>query len=369
MMVEVNCKREQRVSPQIVYEQRRSVSGASVFNSAVAGYGAGSCGVVFGHPLDSAKVWLQTNTAGRNRHFANSTPKVATGQVSGNFAASKGINTASTMRPPVSASAGKTLSMSTQAMSAEINSRSIYHSLGRAKRTLRALYSGVGPPLLTVGAVQSINFATYDTVRRVLHERKHPEALSRDYLKHDSLVNCGIAGFVAGSGLAFVTSPLIIVKCRQQVTGNGFKQCFGDALYGTNGRLSLQKCFIGFAPHYFCEAFGRAAYYTVYEACKRSIANHKTEQGLDGVVTLKERMLSAGLAGILCWAFIFPIDTLRSRIYCQEGPSKFSTTEMAIKILKEGVGYRGFWLTVLRAGPVAAAVLPAYDLILDTLSS
>lgn len=369
MMVGSNRNRTERISPQLATEKRGSVSGTSVLNSAIAGYGAGFCGVVFGHPLDSIKVWLQTNTIGKNRHLANATTKVATGQVTGKFATSNVVGSASALKPPASASVGKTLSMSTQAIIGENPSSSIYHSLRRATRTLRAVYSGVGPPLLTVGAVQSINFATYDTVRRILHERKHPEASSQDYLKNDSLLSCGIAGFSAGSGLAFITSPFIIVKCRQQITGNGFKQAFGDALYGTNGRLSLRRCFIGFTPHYVCEAFGRATYYTVYEACKRSISDSKEQQGLNGVVTLQERMMSAGLAGILCWTFIYPIDTLRSRIYCQAGPRKLSTTEMASQIFKEGVVYRGFWLTVLRAGPVAAAVLPVYDLLLENLSS
>ena len=82
-----------------------------------------------------------------------------------------------------------------------------------------------------------------------------------------------------------------------------------------------------------------------------------------------ERMIAAGISGILCWSVIFPSDSLRSRMYNQEGPRRLSTTEMMKVMYGEKAFYRGFWLTILRAGPVAAIVLPVYDLVLEKLNS
>eukprot|EP00980_Cylindrotheca_fusiformis_P027858 scaffold22560_cov135-Cylindrotheca_fusiformis.AAC.69 len=325
------------------------VSGASVLNSSIAGYVAGSCGVILGHPFDSVKVWMQTNTVGKNKHMPKS-------------------SNASAMNAPSAESAGQVLTTSKQAVRRGMESASRYLSPTKMKSTLRAVYSGIGPPLVTVGAIQSINFAAYDTVRRMLHKRDYPEASSKDYLENDSLLNCGIAGFAAGTGLAVLTSPFFIVKCQQQVTGDSFKQSISEALYGTNGRFSLRRSFIGFAPHFFCEAAGRAVYYTVYEGCKRSFSDYNARQGNEEAISLTQRMISGAMAGMLCWAAIFPSDTLRSRIYLQEGPRILSTTQMASQIIKEGVAFKGFWLNVIRAGPVAAAVLPVYDLLLEKLS-
>ncbi len=42
---------------------------------------------------------------------------------------------------------------------------------------------------------------------------------------------------------------------------------------------------------------------------------------------------------------------------------------MAQAVYRERALYRGFSVTVLRAGPVAAMVLPVYDLALEYLSS
>jgi hypothetical protein len=341
-----------------------TVNATSALNSAAAGYVAGVTGVVFGHPLDSAKVWLQTNTAGKNKHLmTNATPTPSTASTS----TSTHVMPIGLKRPvPTGATstAGATLSMSTLAsVTRPYNST---NQLRTVANTVRALYSGVSGPLLTVGIVQSINFATYDAIRRSLHRRDHPNALDRDYIHKDSLTNVAVAGFVAGTGLAFVTSPLIMIKTRQQITGHGFRQACRETLL-RNGRISLSGGFVGFYPHLLSETIGRALYYAVYEGCKRSVADYKERHYGDSEVTLQERMMSAGFAGISCWALIYPFDSLRSRLYQYEG--RISTTEMIKRMHAEKAFYRGFWLTVLRAGPVAAAVLPIYDLVLEKLST
>jgi hypothetical protein len=240
------------------------------------------------------------------------------------------------------------------------------NALRAVSNTVRALYSGATGPLITVGIFQSINFTTYDAMRRILHRIDHPNTSDRDYLNKDSLTNVATAGFVAGTGLGFITSPWMMIKTRQQITGNGFRQAFRETLF-QNGRLSFSGCFVGIYPHLICSSIGRALYYAVYEGSKRSIADYKERQGQQ--LTLQDRMVAAGFSGIICWSITFPFDSLRTRMMNQEGPHRLSTTEMIRIVHGEKAFYRGFWLTVLRAGPVAAAVLPVYDLMLEKLSS
>jgi len=343
-----------------------SVSTTSALNSATAGYVAGVTGVVFGHPLDSVKVWLQTNTAGKNKHMSAtecvpsspSAPSAARATSTGRHVSTFSRIGQQTMRSCASAT------MSTLASTVE--PRSSTQTIRSVAKTARALYSGVSGPLLTVGIVQSINFTTYDAMRRVLHARDNPTALERDYLNNDSLTNVAISGFISGTGLAVITSPLIMIKTKQQITGNGFRQVVRESLF-RNGKINLSGCFTGFYPHLVSETMGRALYYVVYEAAKRQVAAQRERRGLAPTVSLQERMLSAGFAGISCWALIYPFDVLRSRLYYQEGRS--TTMEMIRTLRAEKAFYRGFGLTVLRAGPVAAAVLPVYDLVLEKLSS
>ena len=382
------------------------VNSTTILNSAIAGYAAGSFGVIFGYPLDSIKVWIQTNSTGKNKHLVGcSTTSSSTSTSCSNNVGTTRTGTTSVLTRPISTSIGTTASMSTLTATTNTtatnnnkktvpiliknNNNNIInnnYSFRNVTKTLRALYSGASGPLMTVGIVQAINFTIYDTVRRVLHRLDKPNSTSSsdDYLKNDSLTNCAVAGLIAGSGVAIISSPLMMVKNRQQVTGSGLRDAIRSALMCSSsggggssggGRLSAKRCFRGFFPHYIAEAPGRAIYYFVYEGCKRQIAKSRCNNNNGGcdntttTITLKDRMVSAALSGILCWAFIFPMDTLRSRLYNQDGPKILSTTEMAKQIYKEGVFYRGFWLTVMRAGPVAAAVLPVYDICLEKLSS
>jgi hypothetical protein len=342
------------------------VSSTSALNSATAGYVAGVTGVVFGHPLDSVKVWLQTNTAGKNKHmavsdYAASSPNSPNGARSG-----AAMGNASRLTRPGQPVMRPGFSATMSTLTVTMEQRSATRAIRSMVNTARALYSGVSGPLLTVGIVQSINFTTYDAMRRNLHARDNPHAIDRDYLHNDSLTNVAISGFVSGTGLAFITSPLIMIKTKQQITGIGFRQALRESLF-RNGKINLSGCLTGFCPHLISETMGRALYYVVYEASKRQVVSYKEKQGRAPIVSLQERMLSAAFAGISCWAFIYPFDVLRSRLYYQEG--RASTMEMVRTIHSEKAFYRGFALTVLRAGPVAAAVLPVYDLVLENLSS
>ena len=88
-------------------------------------------------------------------------------------------------------------------------------------------------------------------------------------------------------------------------------------------------------------------------------------------------MICAGTSGMLCWTVIFPCDVIRSKIYarsallpCKADPPNAWT--MTKDIWRNGGWkpfFRGFSITVARAGPVAAVVLPVYDLAFDWLQS
>jgi len=350
-------------------------------HSAIAGYVAGFSGTVVGYPLDSAKVWLQTGGC-KNKHMILAT---------GNSNRSTLLSPPRQQQPPPP-------------------SQVLFQVGTRVCQTLRALYSGVSGPLVTVGMVQSINFAIYDTTRQVLYRWEEEEEQERHqkggdnthrtksspslYLTHDSLAGVATAGFLAGMTTAFMTAPLIMIKTNQQVTGNSFRQAVSETLF-VRGRVRLSGCTAGFLPHVVGESVGRSLYYVTYELLKRSWGNFKAngyryDDGAAVVswigdsscnttsISLQERMVCAAMSGIFCWATIFPLDSLRSRMYAavaeqqqQHQPSLRRTLliDTIRTMQRERSFYRGFWVTVLRAGPVAAAVLPVYDLTLETLSS
>lgn len=260
------------------------------------------------------------------------------------------------------------------------------------------MYAGMAGPLLASGAIRSFNFCTYDFVRRWLylrdlrHDNCNPQHGGRsrhdDYLHCDPLGNVAIASFLSGASTSLFTSPMALVKTKQQIMVWGFKQTALDTYYHgssnkTNCRSMLRgiaNFYTGFGVHFTCDAIGTAVYFTSYEFFKRQIACHSQsrEQHVDTVTTtnhlsLPQRMICAAFAGMACWSVIFPCDVVRSRLYSQSltNETSLNALQLASKMVKEeGLGslYRGVGITVARAGPVAAAVLPVYDVVLERLS-
>ena len=279
--------------------------------SIAAGYIAGICGVLVGHPLDSIKVLLQLQSLGPN-HVATTTlaPK-----------------------PCI--------------------------------LSWRQLYAGVQGPLLTVGLIQALNFGVYDACRQWLHVRRQSRdsRVSRPIRSYHAnkaeLGEVAVASFLAGSVISAPTAVLQAIKIQQQ----------------QNPSLTLRRTMLsqrwphlwkGMKPHFFCEAVGRMVYLTSYECFKQQVIALKNASDIsESTLSLPERLLCAGMSGICCWTFIFPADVLRSRMYATQTREKTSTIKMAVSIYqKEGWRpfYRGLSVTAARAFPVSAAVLPVFDI-------
>lgn len=325
-----------------------SYSTTTVINSVTAGYAAGIAGVLIGHPLDSAKVWIQTKGATSATTTTTTTPNAS-------LSPSTLTKNVGRSRPTTASTVATTANMSTLAHSVVPPEQR-----GFNLRSIRALYSGLAGPLVTVGMIQSVNFAIYDSMRRALHQGDD----DLDYLYHDSLVHVTLASMVAGSILAVVTSPLSVIKTKQQIMEWNFQKAFANT-------TRVKDFYVGFGPHCVAEIVGRGVYFATYEHCKRSFRQFHDNNTT--AVSLPERCVSAAVAGITCWTVIFPFDNLRNRMYAQSLSSgDLSCWEMAKSMYREQHSFRpffrGFGVTVLRAGPVAAAVLPIYDTTLEWLS-
>ena len=417
-----------------------------------AGWLAGFSGTIVGYPLDSAKVWLQTNTMGKNKYWGGakaSSPGSKKGlndnkaRNSSSACAKHGINAPrdqnvvsslsskvvyGTKRSSSSAAAAAT----TASAGAKISTPHQNNPIKMFFRTVRALYSGASSPFITVGMVQSVNFATYDATRQFLYRRQQQQndnyidsnsINNREYLTQDSLAGVAISGSVAGMVTGILTAPLIMIKINQQITGNPFRVALKETFIlkqsqqqqGRQPRLSIISGFrfrpygAAFIPHIFSESISRAMYVATYEGLKRHLLlskqgnnydvniNNNNNMNMNGIISLslQERMMCAASSGVLCWAVFFPFDALRSRMYyaashqkqqqqqhhlLQKQPQqqsysiknmiKNNTIVETIRLMrKERSFYRGFSISLLRAGPVAAAVLPVYDLTLERLSS
>ena len=350
-------------------DQKYTYSAKSIRNGLVAGYVAGAVGTVVGHPLDSLKVLLQTgafNTSKGGGGVSRSGTKVN----SPNFVISRA-------------------SFSTAAAAAASQPPKVPFS---NVIPLTKLYAGVTGPILTIGLIQSANFAIYDSIRRVLYQRQLRSSdsdnyinngLPDDYLHYDNLQNVALASFLSGGATSVLTSPVTLVKTKQQLMQWSFRKTILETYSRGDSRLKIQNFYTGYGFHFCCDAFGRSLYMVTYEYLKRKMSEgqHNTDGGDNNRASpanlpIPQRMICAASAGMACWAFIYPADVIRSRLYSQSInsqslPSTMDGIRLAKQMVREeGVRslYRGIAITVARAGPVAAAVLPVYDYVLDKIS-
>ena len=225
---------------------------------------------------------------------------------------------------------------------------------------------------------------------------------SKHYLDSDPLSHVAAASMTAGAALALITNPLLLIKTKQQTAAAtttsqqhlSYRQAVQLIINGSShdGRnrfctvTALRNLSTGLAPHAVSEIVGRGVYFCTYEALKRQFAAQRKQQQqqlppdhhqpFTTANTLTERMLAAGMSGVVCWSIIFPFDAVRCRMYASANfatankpPSSFDMAMHMYATAGWRSFYRGFGVTLLRAGPVAALVLPIYDVALERLSS
>jgi solute carrier family 25 (mitochondrial carnitine/acylcarnitine transporter), member 20/29 len=122
----------------------------------------------------------------------------------------------------------------------------------------------------------------------------------------------------------------------------------------------------GFVIHVLLEGLGRGWYMLTYETMKRNLYPNFAEGGRDkSNIPLHKRMMAGACAGVVGWTSIYPLDVVRSRIMAQRQPLYSGALDCAAKTYREGgipIFFRGIKFSLVRAAPVAACVLPTYDL-------
>jgi len=202
-----------------------TLSVTSFSNSLLSGYVAGCIGIALGHPLDSLKVHLQTR-----------------------------LPSPADYKPP------------------KLPPLTISSSLSR----LASLYAGIGPPLLSVGLLSSVNFSVYDGLRRQLFDlypstQRIPSSHhAPSYLTDDSYANIALASLSSGLVVSLLSAPIQTIKVIQQIQPDLTLKEAIKKIYNSPVRPpSFRNFYIGFPVHAFCDGPGRML-------CKCSDASDKT---------------------------------------------------------------------------------------------
>ncbi|KAF2274871.1 mitochondrial carrier protein-like protein [Westerdykella ornata] len=227
-----------------------------------AGYLSGAAGILIGNPLDLVKTRMQAGPA------------------------------------PVSVSS-QTTTIPNRAAAGAIAQPQTFRSHFEHAGTL---VRGTTAPILGYGALNAILFVSYNRTLELLGDV--PSAPT-------SLAKVWWAGAVGGLATFVVSAPTELVKCRAQVSrGKTTSWSIARDVWKRDGVRGL---YYGGAITSVRDAVGYGFYFWSYEWSKQAISS---PEDTDKATALKV-LLCGGLAGIVTWASIFPLDVIKTRVQTQ----------------------------------------------------
>jgi len=120
----------------------------------------------------------------------------------------------------------------------------------------------------------------------------------------------------------------------------------------------VRGLFVGLGAQFARDIPFYAFFFGTYELSLRLLKDHTSIPSEVAYFT------AGGLAGVVGWAAVMPIDMAKSIIQTTEDPKGLITTMREVS-LKEGPGalYRGLGVAIIRAYPANAALFLGYELV------
>ncbi|KAK0113697.1 hypothetical protein ONS95_013946 [Cadophora gregata] len=254
------------------------------------------------------------------------------------------------------------------------------------------LIRGATAPILGYGALNALLFVTYHRTSSLLNSQNPLGATAPP-----SLWSTWIAGAVGGLATWVVSTPTELVKCRAQISNSASTASSWGITREILRRDGVRGLYFGGVVTALRDSVGYGFYFWSYEITTRLMEKKMRErEGAsgrgDGVGEAVKVLLCGGLAGVVTWASIFPLDVIKTRVQTQqyqpiplptaaEGapllaaesqavPRKVGAIEIARTAYRnEGVGvfFRGLGVCSLRAFIVNAAQWAVYEWVMKRL--
>lgn len=345
----------------------------------IAGTAGGIASLLAGHPFDTVKTRLQAQSTTIPHAAPSIDPSTASQHLpsssSGQLLKSSATNLdyLSTQTPRHTAAASLTLTFAhpSPASSAAIRvSVPIYRSATDAFRIIIkeeriwGLYKGVTSPMLGVAVMNASIFGLYNISLRY-QQSNH---LLSDY----PITQVFVAGMLSGLGSSLITSPIDLVKIREQMNTSTLKPSTWTVFKDV---VRTEGVFRGLYRGWCTTAvrdLGYGPYFASYELLNAQI------RGWTGKpLTNVDMAVSGAVAGVVAWVSTFWADVIKTKIQASSrlddkragrGGSLFWNT--ARETYAQG-GWRAFFVgvgpTVLRALPVNAVLFVTYEVTKDFL--
>ena len=241
-----------------------------------------------------------------------------------------------------------------------------------------SLIRGATAPILGYGALNALLFMTYNRTNDLLNTS--PAGLP------PNLWTTWIAGAVGGLATWVVSTPTELVKCRAQMSNSASAASSWGITKDIIRTEGIRGLYFGGVVTALRDSLGYGFYFWSYELSTRLIKSKVESDTQSTTQEAAKVLLCGGLAGVVTWASIFPLDVIKTRVQTQalvhttaaEGQSLLSNPAQrrlgameAAKIVyrSEGAGafFRGLGVCSVRAFIVNAAQWAVYEWIMREL--
>jgi len=170
------------------------------------------------------------------------------------------------------------------------------------------LIRGATAPILGYGALNALLFVTYNRTSDLLNTNPAgtPPNLWSNWL----------AGAIGGLATWVVSTPTELIKCRAQISTSPTAASSWSITKEILRTEGIRGLFSGGVVTALRDSIGYGFYFWSYELSTRLMMSKMRERGSDAQEAAKV-LLCGGLAGVVTWASIFPLDVIKTRVQTQ----------------------------------------------------
>ncbi|KAG6018073.1 hypothetical protein E4U54_004612 [Claviceps lovelessii] len=252
---------------------------------------------------------------------------------------------------------------------------------GSFRQKTASLTAGAAAPVLGYGALNALLFVSYNRSESALQKALFPQK---------SLVATWLAGAAGGLATWVVSAPTELIKCRAQISdSHNSSWRVVRTIWQTQG---LRGFYVGGLVTAVRDSVGYGFYFWSYELAHKYWPFRTEKEGQAMRHDVLKVLLCGGFAGVVTWASVFPLDTVKTRLQVQHSglPSETSTLTRRLKtvhghaaahslgslgtarVLFRGGGlsifFRGLTVCSIRAFVVNAAQWAVYEWVMMELS-
>ncbi|ORY64389.1 integral membrane ornithine transporter of mitochondria [Pseudomassariella vexata] len=250
---------------------------------------------------------------------------------------------------------------------------------------MRGFFRGVTAPLASVTLVRTVSFSIYQRSKYIYSDWMGKnlgfcplEHVNKNgaYPNLGTMACFGAAGATAGSGITFIACPFELTKLSAQVSVLMATQKNADPKrqeiamsYHNKGTINtlrnivkhrgMSGMYTGLNLHLLRDTLGTGIYFATYESSKQLLT---TFSGKDAHKNPIAVLAAGALCGIVSWALIYPIDSVKS-IYQRNAlmHSKGETVPIPkIHFFRKDM-YRGLGVSMGRSAAVNAVFFSAFE--------